>query len=650
MSQLREQRNEKTEKCGDPYFILPLIIRPLDWRVQCFSDTIAHSPMNQQHIRNIAIIAHVDHGKTTLVDGLLKQARVFAQHEAAMQQTTILDSNELERERGVTILAKNTAVQWGEYKLNILDTPGHADFSSEVERVVNMADGCLLLVDAAEGVLSQTRYVLQLALMQHLRPIVVINKVDRKDQRLDEVREEINDLFLELAVDESQLDFPIIYAVGREGVAGFSLEANPDHSMRITDATDLTLLFETIIREVPAPEGELQAPAQMQVTSLDFDTYKGRYVIGRISRGVMKKAMPLAIVRDGQKIGQARVEYLFTHLGLRRQEVDEAAVGDIVAITGFSDAHIGDTLTDITVLEGLPPLSISEPTVQMQFSVSNSPFVGQDGEFSTSRQIRERLERELETNMGLRLGPGPTAESIMVAGRGELHLSILIETMRREGYEFSVARPEVVFKEVDGRLSEPVELVTIEVPEQFVGVITTTLGQRKATLKSMHPQKGGMRFQYEIPTRHLIGLRSELITQTSGMAVIHSLLLGYEPKGDDIPWQRNGVLVSAERGTALSYGLQKAQGRGVTFVEPGTEVYAGMIVGMNMKREDIVMNVTRGKKLTNMRSATADATIKMAPAVQMSLEQLLTFLAPDELLEVTPKNLRLRKRDLTVRV
>jgi len=606
-------------------------------------------PFSQNKIRNIAIIAHVDHGKTTLVDGLLKQAHVFAAYQSEMQQTTILDSNDLERERGVTILAKNTAVTWGEYKINILDTPGHADFSGEVERVLNMADGCLLLVDASEGVLSQTRYVLHLALKQGLIPIVVINKVDRKDQRVDEVLEEINDLFLDLAETDSQLDFPVIYAIGRDGIAGKVLEPNSDNSLRITDGKDLTPLFDTIISVIPAPTGTLDGGFQMQVTSLDADDYKGKYVIGRIKRGQVKKGEVLSIVRaDEGKVGQSRVEYLFSYQGLNRIEADQAQVGDIIALTGFASSHIGDTLTTLGQEEAFPALSISEPTVQMQFSVSTSPFVGQDGQFTTSRQVSERLKKELETNVGLRLKLGATADSYIVSGRGELHLAVLIETMRREGYEFAVGRPEVIFKQIDGVMQEPWEMVTIEVPEQFVGVTTTEMGQRKATFKEMKPQKTGMRFEFELPTRFLIGFRSQFQTLTSGTGVVNSLFLGYKPKGDDIEWQRNGVLIASETGQATDYSLEKLQERGVTFVEAGTKVYAGMIVGQNMKREDIVMNVVRGKKLTNMRASSSDMTIRMTPPVKMSLEQMLTFLGPDELMEVTPLNLRLRKKDLTV--
>ncbi len=603
-------------------------------------------PFSQEKIRNIAIIAHVDHGKTTLVDGLLKQSHVFAEHQSEMTQTTILDSNDLERERGVTILAKNTAVEWNGYKINILDTPGHSDFSGEVERVLNMADGCLLLVDASEGVLSQTRYVLRIAMEQNLKPIVVINKVDRKDQRVQEVLEEINDLFLDLAEDESHLDFPVVYGIGREGIAGLTTETQTDNSMKVLNSQDLTPLFETIVNTIPAPSGSIEGGFQMQVTSLDADDYKGRYVIGRITRGKIRKGDPLSIVNpDHVKAGQSRIEHLFTYKGLSRVEVDEVTVGDIVAMTGF-EAHIGQTLTSLGDEEALPALSIAEPTVRMQFAVSNSPFVGREGQFSTSRQILQRLQKELETNVGLRLSASQSADSFVVSGRGEMHLSILIETMRREGYEFSVARPEVIFKEVDGRTHEPWELLTIEVPEDYVGTVTTEMGQRKAVFKDMKPQKVGMRFEYEIATRHLIGFRSDFQTLTSGQGVVHSIFIGYQPKGEDQEWRRNGVIIASEAGQTTAYSLEKVQERATTFVESGVDVYAGMIVGQNSKREDIVMNVTKGKQITNVRAASADMMIKLAPPLKMSLEQLLVFLAPDELLEVTPKSLRLRKKDL----
>jgi GTP-binding protein len=601
--------------------------------------------MTQKHLRNIAIIAHVDHGKTTLVDGMLKQARVFAEHQAEMQQTTILDSNDLERERGVTILAKNTAVHWKEYKLNILDTPGHADFSGEVERILNMADGCILLVDAAEGVLSQTRYVLSLALKNGLQPIVLINKVDRKDQRAQEVIEEVNDLFLELAISDDQLHFPILYGVGRDGIVGKVVEPTPEHSLKITDSTDLTTLFQTIVDVIPSPKVKEDGPFQMQITSLDYDNYKGRYVIGKILRGSIKKGQQLVIMRGDKNVGQSRVEYLFTFMGLKKEEVNEMSAGDIIALTGFAETKISDTLCDPSAPEGLPMLDITDPTVQVQFSVSDSPFVGRDGKFTTSRQIGARLQKELETNVGLRISPGATADIFIVAGRGELHLSILIETMRREGFEFSVSRPEVVFHQEDGVTMEPWEKVTIEVPEEFIGYVTSTMGQRGGELINMNTNKNGVKFEFKITTRNLIGYRNDLLTATSGSALIHSMPLGYEPKGPETPWLRSGVIISSDTGQALTYSLSNIQERGETFVNPGEEVYAGMIVGKNAKQQDMVMNATRGKKATNVRS-NADVLVRIAPAVKMSLEQCLNFLGPDELLEVTPNFLRLRKRDL----
>ncbi len=598
-------------------------------------------------IRNIAIIAHVDHGKTTLVDGMLKQTHVFAEHMAEMQATTILDSNDLERERGVTILAKNTAVFWKDYKINILDTPGHADFSGEVERTLNMADGCILLVDAAEGVLSQTRYVLNLALQLGIKPIVLVNKVDRKDQRAQEVIEEINDLFLDIVVNDDQLDFPILYGIGREGVVGKVIEPGEEHRLKITDSTDLSPLFETIVEKVPAPKVSREGGAQIQMTTLDYDNYRGRYVVGRLNRGVIKPKDTLVFLRQGKKVGSAQVEDVFSFRGLKKEAVPQVEAGDIIALSGVGDAKIGDTLTAPDAQDPLPEMEITEPTVQMQFSVSDSPFVGDDGKYSTSRQIGERLEKELETNVSLRLAPGPTPDVFLVKGRGELHLSILIETMRREGFEFSVSRPEVVFKEVNGEQYEPWEKVTVEVPEQYIGTITNLMGQRNAELINMHTMQSGVRFEYNISTRNLIGFRSELLTNTSGMGIVHSIPLGYDVKGPDAPWMRSGVIISSDTGPVLTYSLQKLQERGKTFVEPGEKVYGGMIVGQNAKKEDIVMNATRGKKATNVRS-NADILVRLDTVVKFSLEQCLNFLAPDELLEVTPLNLRLRKRDLKV--
>lgn len=600
---------------------------------------------NQEHIRNIAIIAHVDHGKTTLVDAMLKQTKTFASYQKENQQSTIMDSNELERERGVTILAKNTSVFWHEYKINILDTPGHADFSGEVERVLNMADGCVLLVDAAEGVLSQTRFVLRLALELGLQPIVVINKVDRKDQRVTEVEHEIADLFLELATREEQLEFPLLYARGIDGLAGRTLVEQADHSFTIADTTDLTALFETIISAVPAPTGDETAPLQLQVTSLDFDGYKGKITIGRIARGTIKNKQPLSLIKHDGTIVRCAVEYLFVQSGLHRVEVEEAKAGEIIAITGVPDPHIGETLTDPSTPEKLPSIAISEPTVKMQISVNTSPFAGRDAQFSTSRQLKQRLDKELETNVGLRIIE-TTGESATLIGRGELHLAILIETMRREGYEFSLSRPEVVIKEIGGQQCEPWEYVTIDVPESRTGFVTASMAQRRGELKNMQQTKFGVRCEYEISTANLIGYRNEMITATSGEGVLNSAFLEYRPMSERSQWNRGGAIIAHETGNATAYSIEKAQERGKMFISPGDEVYAGQVVGINSRQEDMVMNVVKGKKLTNMRASSADATVVLAPAWKPSLEQFLVIIGEDEQLEVTPNFLRLRKKDL----
>lgn len=594
--------------------------------------------MDQDKIRNIAIIAHVDHGKTTLVDHLLKQSHAFAAHEQEMQQDTIMDSNELERERAITILAKNTAINWNGYKINIIDTPGHADFSGEVERVLNMAEGCILLVDAAEGVLSQTRYVLSLALKLKLKPIVIINKIDRKDQRAAEVLNEINDLFLDLVEHENQLDFPVLYAVGRRGVVGKSVD--------LTDAKDLSLLFETIITTIPAPPGDRSGPAQMQITTLDFDAHKGRYAIGRINRGTIRVGQSLAILRNDAKVAINQVGYLFTFAGLTKQPINEVAAGEIVAIAGFSDVKIGDTLTDPEHLEAMAPLEITQPILKIELSVSTSPLVGRDGKLTTSRQIQARLKKEIETNISLKIEPGISGNSFIVAGRGELHLSILVETMRREGYEFSVSQPQVIYKKVDGKTLEPFEKLYIEVPEKYNGVVLNSLGQRKAEMINMQTAKSGVRFEYKISTKNLIGLRGELLTKTSGMSVVNSIFWDYEPEKEAVIWQRNGAVVSNEPGKALAYAIAHLQVRATSFVGPGEEVYKGMIIGLNNRQGDMNFNICKGKQLTNMRASTSDATIQIAPPLKMSLEQHLTFIGPDELLEVTPHHLRLRKKDL----
>ncbi len=598
-----------------------------------------------KNIRNIAIIAHVDHGKTTLVDAMLKQTSSFAAHQKENQQTTIMDSNELERERGVTILAKNTAVFWHEYKINILDTPGHADFSGEVERVLNMADGCILLVDAAEGVLSQTRFVLRLALELNLKPIVVINKLDRKDQRLHEVESEIADLFLELAAHENQLDFPILYARGIEGIVGRAIEQQVDHSLMITDSSDLTPLFTAIVNSVPEPQGDSAAPLQLQINSLDYDDYKGSIGIGRVWQGKIKKGQSVAVLHENHQ-KTARIEYLFTFSGLNKVEVDEVEAGDIVGIAGIDDLAISDTLADPKNPQAMPRLAISEPTVKMQLGVNTSPFSGRDGQFTTSRQLRNRLDKELETNVALRVWPGPTGESVVIVGRGELHLAILIETMRREGYEFSLSRPEVVVKEVDGVECEPWEYVTIDVPESRTGTVTAAMAQRRAQLLNMHHTKSGVRFEYEISTANLIGYRSELLTATSGEGVLHSTFLEYRPMSARVSTHRGGAIVAFENGMSTAYAIEKAESRGTILVDPGEEVYQGQVVGINKRAEDMAFNIAKGKQLTNMRATHADFTVVLTPAWKPSLEQFLTLIGEDEALEVTPNHLRLRKKDL----
>lgn len=590
-------------------------------------------------LRNIAIIAHVDHGKTTLVDGLLKQSHIFRDPDAA--GTLIMDSNDLERERGITILAKNTAIIYKDIKINILDTPGHADFGGEVERVLNMADGCLLLVDAAEGPMPQTRTVLAQALQLGLRPIVVINKIDRGDARIDDVIELVNDLFLDLAIDDAQLEFPIIYAIGRAGRAGLAPDALAD---------DLIPLLDTILEVVPAPEVDITGPFQMLVTSLDYDSHRGRIAIGRIHRGAVSMGDLVTLVDGGTENGpRLRVSSLMTFEGLGRKEIERSEAGDIIALTGFADARIGSTLADPDAPEALPSVAIEEPTLKLTFGVSTSPFAGRDGQYSTSRQLGDRLRRELETNLSLRVEPTDQPDVFSVAGRGELHLSVLIETMRREGFEFQVSRPEVITRKDDtGQVYEPVEHLVVNVPEEFVGPVTELTGSRRARMTDMvNDGRGIVRLEFTIPTRGLIGLRNAILTATKGTGVMSSRLVDYEPWLGPIQQHRSGALVASESGTALANGLANAQERGITFIEPGTEVYEGMIVGQNPRPTDLAVNVCRAKKLTNMRSSNADISVRLTPPTVFSLEQSLDFLQDDELLEVTPKAYRLRKRLLT---
>jgi len=587
-------------------------------------------------IRNIAIIAHVDHGKTTLVDALLKQSHVFRENQNVGE--LIMDSNDLEREKGITIMAKNTAVMYNGIKINIIDTPGHADFSGEVERVINMADGCLLLVDAVEGPMPQTKFVLRQAFKKGLIPIVVINKIDRDHARIAEVLHFTQDLFLELATSANQLDFQVLYASGKNGW----VVADPKET-----GSDVRLLFEAIIKNVPPPQIE-EGPFQMLVSNLDYDNHKGKISIGRIWRGKISARQPVVGIYDDNSTKRWEVAEVFTYLGLKRIETPEAAAGDIVAITGVDEISIGDTIADPDQPEALPRIEIGEPTVEMTFGVNTSPFGGKEGRFSTTRQLRERLYRELEKNLSLRVNDTDSPDTFLVKGRGELHLAILIETMRREGYEFEVSKPEAITKMVDGKLMEPMETLTIDTKADYIGVLTEMLSKRQAVMTNMHNDgKGNVRLEYKIPTKGLIGFRSSFLTATRGAGIINTNFTGYEPWHGEIGSTRMGVLVASEPGIAVTYGLNNAQERGTTFIEPQTQVYEGMIVGLNTKPQDIAVNVCKEKKKTNIRSSTSDIAIKLTPAVKLSLEQSLDFINRDELVEVTPQSIRLRKKLLT---
>ena len=592
--------------------------------------------MEKSRIRNVAIIAHVDHGKTTLVDGLLKQSNTFRENQAEMGQTLIMDSGDQEHERGITITAKQTAVFYDGYKINIIDTPGHADFSGEVERTLNMADGVLLIVDAQEGPMPQTKFVLSKALALNLRPIVVINKIDKPAARIAEVEDEIADLFLELATNEEQLKYPVYYAIARDGKAGKTTELDDD----------LHVIFEAIISEIPEPQVDERASlgAQLLVAALARDNYLGKYVVGKIFRGKLKHGETVTILKtSGEKV-KAKIEKMFGYRGLGREECEEAVAGDIVALAGLGEANIGDTIATGDSPEQLPTIELEAPTLSIYIGPNTSPLKGREGDFTTSRQIGDRLKRELETNIALRLEE--QGLGYKVSGRGELHLSVLIETMRREGYEMEVGRPEVVYKEVDGVKMEPVEDLTIEVEPEFVGAVSQELGVRKAELLSQEATtSGAMRMEYLITTAALIGLRNTLLTATKGTAIMNSLPKGYQPASGHYRQNRNGALVAAEAGVSTAYALDAAQARGVLYIPPQVEVYQGMIVGLS-KKDELDINVCREKQLTNMRTHASDGAIQLTPYTQLSLEQCLDFLAEDELLEVTPKNLRLRKREL----
>jgi GTP-binding protein len=590
----------------------------------------------REDIRNVAIIAHVDHGKTTLVDGLLRQSGTFRANENVAER--VMDSNDLERERGITILAKNTAVNYKDVKINIIDTPGHADFGGEVERVLKMVDSVLLIVDAAEGPMPQTRFVLKKALDLHLKPIVVVNKIDRPDSRIDEVIDEILDLFIELGADDDQLEFPVVYASAKTGVAMYSME---DQSQ------DLTPLFETIISKVEPPRGYIDEHLQLLITTIEYDEYVGRIAIGKIARGRIKYNQNAVLCkRDGQ-FQNVKIGKIYSFAGLSRIEAEEAVMGDIVAVAGIEDINIGETIADSQNPEALPFVEIEEPTISMNFIVNNSPFAGREGDFVTSRHLRARLFKELETNVAMRIFETDSPDSFEVAGRGELHISILIETMRRQGFEFQISKPTVIFKEVKGEKHEPMEHLTIDIPEEFMGPVMDKLGNRKAEMINMTTNSDGyLRLEFKIPARGLIGYRSQFMTDTKGNGVIHHVFHGYEPFKGDIPERQRGSLVAFESGETSTYGLFNAQERGELFIGPGVNIYEGMVVGQNAKSGDIEVNVCKKKHVTNMRASGSDDAMRLTPPIDMSLENCLEFIAADELVEVTPKSIRLRKRIL----
>ncbi len=595
---------------------------------------------NPSNIRNIAIIAHVDHGKTTLVDGLLKQSNSFRENQAEMSQTTILDTGDLERERGITISAKQAAVHYGDTKINIIDTPGHADFSGEVERTLNMADGVLLIVDAQEGPMPQTKFVLQKALALGLKPVVVINKIDKKDARIQDVENEISNLFLDLATTEDQLEFPVYYAIGRDGVAWSEIPQD------MTLAADLTPIFEAILNHIPAPDADIIAPYQMLVTALDWDNYQGKYCIGRVRRGTIKPGQAVVVIDTKGVVKNSKVAKVFVNKGLNRKEVAEAQAGDIVALTGIDEVTIGATLADPSNPEVLPMMDIAPPTLQIGIGPNTSPFAGREGTQTTSRQIAARLRKELETNVGLLVDERGT--QFLVSGRGELHLSVLIETLRREGFELEVGRPQVITKSEDGQTLEPIEELTIEVANEYVGAVQAELGQRRAIIKDQRPTaKNTTELIYELPTRTLLGLRNVLLTSTKGTVIMNSLSIGYAPASRALQQLRKGALIASEAGTATPYSLSTVESRGTAYIAPGTKVYAGMVIGLNTRKEDMEINVAKEKKLTNVRASGSDDAIKLVPFTNLSLEQAIDFIESDELLEVTPASIRIRKKHLT---
>ena len=592
--------------------------------------------MNNKNLRNIAIIAHVDHGKTTLVDAMLRQSNVFRDNEQIQER--VMDSNDQEKERGITILSKNTSIMHGDVKINIVDTPGHADFGGEVERVLKTVDGVLLLVDAFEGAMPQTREVLKKSLALGLKPIVVINKIDRPGATPEKVVDQVIELFIELNATDEQLDFPVVYASAKQGIAKMDLG---------DDSSDLSCLFETIINTIEAPNCDEEGPAQMLVSNIDYDDYVGRIAVGRIERGILKVGMPVSICGKEDKIKQGRIAKLYTHVGLKRIEVEEAKAGDIIAFSGISDINIGETVCDFEHPEKIPFVDIDEPTVTMTFSVNNGPFAGKEGQFVTSRHIRDRLYKELERNVSLRVKDGETPDSFEVSGRGELHLSVLIETMRREGFELLVSRPKVIYKEIDGVKCEPIELLVVNVPDDCVGNVIEKLGRRKAEMINMEPaEEGHTKVEFRIPARGIIGYRTEFLTDTKGEGVMNHIFDSYEPYKGDIQARVRGTIIAFEAGKSITYGLYNAKDKGDLFIGPGVEVYEGMIVGLNSRGEDLAINVCKEKHLTNTRASGSDEALRLVPPIQMSLEKAIEFIQDDELVEITPKSIRLRKKIL----
>ena len=592
--------------------------------------------MNNQKIRNVAIIAHVDHGKTTLVDAMLRQSGIFRSNENV--QDRVMDSNDLEKERGITILSKNTAVQYGDMKINIVDTPGHADFGGEVERVLKMVDGVVLLVDSFEGAMPQTREVLKKSLALNLKPIVVINKIDRPGAQPYKVVDDVLELFIELGANDEQLEFPVVYASGKQGTATLDLDKKGE---------DLKCLFETIISHIGAPECDMDGTMQMLVSNIDYDDYIGRIAIGRVERGAIDLNMPIAICKDNDKIETARVTKLYVYDGLKRVEVEHADAGDIVALSGVTNINIGDTICDYNNPEKIPFVDIDEPTVSMTFSVNNGPFAGKEGKFITSRHIRDRLFKELDRNVSLRVKETDTPDSFEVSGRGELHLSVLIETMRREGFELLVSRPKVIIKEIDGVKCEPIERLVVNVPDDCVGNVIEKLGRRKAEMLNMEPAEDGhTKIEFKIPARGIIGYRTEFLTDTKGEGTMNHIFDSYEEYKGEVQSRVRGTIVAFENGKSITYGLYNAQDKGDLFIGPGVEVYEGMIVGLNSRGEDLAINVCKEKHLTNTRASGSDEALRLVPPIQMSLEKAIEFIQDDELVEVTPSSIRLRKKIL----